>query len=116
MKPTIRKGMLDIKTMTSLQTFRTRSSSGAMAELTALSVVKERLKAEIEKLNSRYNTLNGLVKRIEEKEKFLYRFVDSAKGDISPGAVESLGNGPLMEENQKNSAPPANLNEIVIKY
>lgn len=116
MKPTIRKGMLDIKTVTSLQTFRTRSSSGAMAELTALIVVKERLKAEMEKLNSRYNTLNGLIKRIEEKEKFLYRFVDCAKGNISPGAVESFGNGQLMEENQKNSAPPANLNEILIKY
>lgn len=116
MKPTIRKGMLDIKTVTSLQTFRTRSSSGAMAELTALSVVKERLKTEMQKLNSRYDSMKVLIKKIEEKEKFLYRFVDIPKGNLSPGVIESLGNGLLMEEDQKNSAPPANLNEIVIKY
>lgn len=116
MRPIIRKGIQDIKTMTSLQMFRSRTPDGALAELTALSGVKERLKCEIQKLESRYTTLKEFIKKIEEKERFLYKFVDAPKGNLSPEDVESLGNGSLRKEEQKNPAPPSNINEIVIKY
>ena len=116
MKPIIRKGIQDIRTVVSLQMFRSRTPAGAMAELTALSVVKERLKAEIQKLESRYTILKELTKKIEEKERFLYRFVDAPKGNLSPEKVESHGNGSLREKEQKNPAPPSNINEIIIKY
>lgn len=116
MKPIIIRGMQDIKTMTSLQMFRARTPAGALAELTALSGVKERLRAEIQKLESRYTTLKEFVKKIEEKERILYKFVDAPKGNLSPEEVESLGNGSLRKEEQKNPAPPSNINEMIIKY
>jgi len=131
LKPIIRKGMQDIKTMTSLQMFRARTSTGALAELTALSAEKERLKAEIQKLESRHAHIKEFLKEIEEKERILYKFVDNPKGIESLEKIESpgsgvaikeggfqgtVGNGSLREEKQGNPAPPSSINEIIIKY
>lgn len=116
MKPIIRKGMQDIKTMTSLQMFRAKTSTGALAELTALSAEKERLKAEIQKLESRHTHVKEFLKKIEEKERILYKFVDAPKGNLSPEEVESPGGGSLREGKQKNPGRTSNINEIIIKY
>lgn len=117
MKQIIRKGMQDIKTMTSLQMFRAKTSTGALAELTALSAEKERLKAEIQKLESRHTHIKEFLKKIEEKERILYKFVDNTKGIGSPEEeVESPGNGLLREGKQKNPGPSSNINEMTLKY
>lgn len=80
---TDKRGVQHIKTMAGLvDGRRTRSSSGALLELSMLEMEKQRLMKEMKRAEQRCIEIRGRMTEIETKQLRLQRFVDKPYGEM----------------------------------
>lgn len=80
---TEKRGVQHIKTMAGIvDVRRTRSSSGALLELSMLEMEKQRLKKEMLRSEQRCVEIRGRMTEIETKQLRLQRFVDGPIGEF----------------------------------
>lgn len=95
MMVTEKRGVLHIKTMAGLvDGRRTRSSSGALLEMSMVEMEKQRLTKELQRSEQRCTEIRGRVREIEAKQVRLQKFVvqpfGQAQGDQALPAAPPL--------------------------
>ena len=81
-----KRGVQQIKTMARLvDARRTRTSAGALLELSMLEMEKQRLLKEMQRAEQRCLEIRTRMADIETKQQWLQRFVDRSVGEILQG-------------------------------
>ena len=93
---TEKRGVQQIKTMARLvDARRTRSSAGALLELSMLEMEKQRLFKEMQRAERRCLEIRTRTADIETKQQWLQRFVDRSVGEILQVPPTAAGAGLL---------------------
>ena len=91
---TEKRGVQQIKTMARLvDARRTRTSSGALLELSMLEMEKQRLFKEMQRAERRCLEIRTRMADIETKQQWLQRFVDRSVGEILQGQPTATSSG-----------------------
>lgn len=86
---TEKRGVQHLKTMAGLvDARRTRTSSGALLELSMLEMEKQRLVLEMQRAERRCAEIRGRITEIAMKGLRLQRFVEKLNGDVQASQVQ----------------------------
>jgi hypothetical protein len=106
------RGVQNIKTMAGLvDGRRTRSSSGALLELSMLEMERQRLKKEMLRIERRWIEIDGRINDIERKQLRLQRFVEKPEGEKGAGKVL-----PIAQPLPIHTAPTERLKRRQLSY